>query len=182
MDLMLLRMFQRQVHVQCQFMLFAAKEISTALAQKDTTRIFYAIQNLLNAAANISKALWGQGGSLTAQRQALRDSIGVSETSPLREVTMRNNFEHFDDRLDRWWKESARHNHADLNIGPKSMIAGVDDIDRFRMFDPQTTELVFWSQTFNLQALIGEVQRILPKLAEEAEKPHWNPKERESSA
>ena len=87
MDLMLLRVFQQQVLLQCQFMLMAAQDVNETLKNGDTRRTFYAIQNLLNAAANISKAFWGQGGRLTVKRQLLRDSIGVSESSPLREIT-----------------------------------------------------------------------------------------------
>jgi len=176
MDLMLLRTFQRQVATQCKYLLFAAQEANVSMQQHNVERIFYALQNILNAGANISKALWGQGGKLTAERKPLRDSIGISDDSPLREVTMRNNFEHFDERLDRWWKESTRHNHADHFIGPKDrMIVGIEAIDMFRMFDPQTKDLTFWGQEFNLQRLIDEIQLILPKLEAEADKPHYDP-------
>lgn len=178
MELMLLRTFQNQVLLQCEFMLFAAEDVNSALGGggSDTVhRVFYGLQNLLNAAANVSKALWGQAGSLATERKTLRDSIGVSDDSPLREVTMRNNFEHFDERLDRWWAKSSNHNHVDLIVAPRGAISGADDIDTFRWFDSNTADLVFWSQQFNLQALIDEVKRILPALRLEAAKPHWTP-------
>ena len=173
MDVMLLRLFQQQVLNQCKFMLLAANDITAALQTHDVTRTFCGLQNLLNAAANISKALWGQAGKLAAQRQDLRDSIGVSDDSPLRTVTMRNNFEHFDERLDVWWRDSQQHNNVDFCLMPKSAVKGVDPVDWFRVFDPATTDLYFWSQEFNIQELITEVQRMLPKLQEEASKPHW---------
>ncbi|MBD1854386.1 MULTISPECIES: hypothetical protein [Leptolyngbya] len=172
MDLTLLRTFQRQVLNQCEFLLFAAEDVNVSLHAHNTTRVFYALQNLLNAAANISKALWGQGGRFAAQRQALRDSIGISDASPLRVVTMRNNFEHFDERLDKWWNESQRHNNVDFNIGHKYAFGHHDPIDFFRNFDPQNGELYFWSQEFNIPELITEVQRILPTLRAEVDKPH----------
>ena len=164
MDRSLLRMFQRQVAIQCRCLLRAAQDVDKGLQNRDIDYTFYALQNLLNAGANISKSLWGQGGKLAAERKPLRDSIGIDDTSPLREVTMRNNFEHFDERLDRWWKQSARHNNVDMNIGPKdTMIKGVDDIDMFRQFDPGTADITFWGQEFNTQQLVTEAQRILPK-------------------
>ncbi|HEX3181285.1 MAG TPA: hypothetical protein VHR44_08530 [Beijerinckiaceae bacterium] len=135
-------------------MILAAREVNAALQQRDMDRLFYAIQNLLNAAANVSKALWGSGGKLAVGRQPLRDSIGIGDDSPLRNVTMRNNFEHFDERLDRWWKDSTHHNHIDFVVGPPNAVAGADDIDRFRFFDPTTTNLTFWGQEFNIQALL----------------------------
>ncbi|MEA2141968.1 MAG: hypothetical protein QOI64_398 [Solirubrobacteraceae bacterium] len=96
-----------------------------------------AIQNLLTAASNISKALWGQGGRHEVERQALRDSLGIDDTSPLREVAMRNHFEHYDERLDRWWAESVAHNHLDVSIMPPSTVQGMDANDMFRVFDPR---------------------------------------------
>jgi hypothetical protein len=175
MDLMLLRLFQRQVALQCKFLLSSAAQANKALEDRNVEGVFFALQNLLNAGANVSKALWGGGGKLAAQRKPLRDSIGITDTSPLREVAIRNNFEHFDERLDRWWNESKKHNHSDMNIASKGMISGIDEIDRFRIFDPQTKDLTFWGQEFNLQALVTEAQAILPKLEAEANKPHWDP-------
>lgn len=182
METMHLRTFQRQALLQCQFMLMAATQVDEALnasvsagAGQTTRRVFYAVQNLLNAAANISKALWGSGGRLATDRQPMRDSIGISDSSPLREVTMRNHFEHFDERIDWWWANSVRHNYVDLSVGPSGVVSGVDDSDRFRWFDPTTGDVIFWGQSFNLKALIEEVQRILPALQSEAAKPHWDP-------
>jgi len=174
MDLMLLRIFQKQVLLQCQFILFAARDINMALNQHDDTRTFYAIQNLLNAAANVSKALWGPKGKFENERKTLRDSIGVSDTSPLRETLTRNAFEHFDDRLDEWWKQSNNHNYIDLSIGSiRTAISGFSDMDMFRCLNPQTGAVSFRGTDFNLNPVIDEVRRILPKLEEEAAKPHW---------
>jgi hypothetical protein len=151
-------------------MILASEELNAALEKRNVLNIFYALQNILNASANISKALWGQRGKFASERKHLRESIGVNDESPLRNVTMRNNFEHFDERLDRWWKESKQHNMADFNLGA---IGGIAEIDSFRCFDPRTSDVSFWGQNFNVQNLIDEVCRILPKLEAEANKPHW---------
>jgi hypothetical protein len=71
---------------------------------------------------------------------------------------MRNNFEHFDERLDRWWNESKSHNYADMNIGA---IGGVEEIDSFRQYDAGTRELMFWGQNFNTGDIVAETKRIL---------------------
>lgn len=174
MDNFHLRIFQQQVLDQCHFLLASAKEVDRGLTQHDIRHVFYGIQNLLSAGANISKMLWGQGGKRSEQRKRLRDSIGISDNSPIREVTMRNHFEHMDERIDRWWSESQQHNYADKNIGPKDRtLIGLDNIDMFRLFDPETTEIVFWGQEFNLRSIVNEVRKILPLLQKEANKPHW---------
>ncbi len=85
---------------------------------------------------------------------------------------MRNNFEHIEERLDRRWRESRNHIHGDLNIGPSSMFGNLDEIDRFRLFDPKTKDVTFWGDSFNPQVVVTEVARILPKVSEEAVTPH----------
>jgi hypothetical protein len=175
MDLMLLRQFQRQVTLQCKYLLASATQTQAALVNREIEGVFFGIQNLLNASANISKALWGGGGKKTAQRKALRDSIGIDDTSPLREVAMRNNFEHLDERLERWWADCPNHNIADMSIGGQNTIVGLDRKEMFRFFDPQTTDVIFWGEAFNIQALVNEAQRLLPKLLAEAGKPRWDP-------
>lgn len=163
MDLMLLRVFQLQVSLQCQFVQRAAHDLDAALTQHDIEAVFYAIQNLLQAAANISKALWGQKGKFAEQRKPVRDSMGVDDASPLKPVSMRNKFEHFDERLDLWWKESQHHNYMDLNVASTDSIRGLDNIDMFRTFDPATANVIFWGERFNIQELVDEVLRILPQ-------------------
>lgn len=177
MEIFQLRVFQRQILDQCQFLMFAAEEVNAGIKTRNTDRIFYAIQNLLNAGANISKMCWGSKKSkMSDARKPLRDSIGIADSSPLRNVTMRNNFEHMDERIDRWWAESKRHNIADRNIGPKDRtIVGMEPTDMFRLFDPQTAIVTFWGEEFNIQALATEAERLLPRLREEADKPHWDP-------
>ena len=172
MDIMLLRVFQRQLALQCKFLLLAAEEADRGVRHRDVDSTFYAFQNLLSAAANISRALWGQRGKSATERAPLRDSIAIGDDSPLKHVAMRNNFEHFDERLEKWWKESARHNHVDLYIGPRNRtMIGLEEIDQFRSFDPETSNITFWGQEFNLTKIVDEVRRIAPKLEEEAMKP-----------
>lgn len=175
METMLLRQFQQQILLQSQFMLLAAEQINEGLKQGNITATFCALQSLLNSAANISKALWGQANSRNLARQGLRDSIGILDTSPLKATLMRNNFEHFDERLEKWWNESPNHNWVDLNTMSRGHIKDLSEnaLGWFRNFDPKTTILTFWSQDFCVQELTDEVQRILPKLEEEASKPHW---------
>lgn len=161
MEPLLLQVFQHQVLTQCEFILLAAEEVQAALQADDTTRVFYGLQNVLNAAANVSKALWGQRGKRAAQRQELRASLGIADDSPLRGVLMRNNFEHFDERVDVWWRTSKRHIYIDGNIGAKATMPASETVELFRHFDPATTILYFWNQEFHITAILAEVSTIL---------------------
>ncbi len=74
------------------------------------------VQGFLTAVANISKALWGPKGKRAQERAPLRATLKVDEASPLKPTSMRNNFDHFDDRLDTWWRTSVNHNSTDYAI------------------------------------------------------------------
>ncbi len=163
--------------MQCEFALKASDDLDAAVAIGDITLTFCAIQAILSSAANISKALWGMRKTekALAVRVPLRNSLQIRDDSPLRPLTMRNNYDHFDERLDQWWKESKRHNSVDLLIGARARIAGVDDIDRFRMYDPQTKDLMFWGETFNIGEIIEAIRQLHPVVTQEARKPHWVP-------
>src|ERR1043166_7402120 len=122
MDLMLLRVFQSQIDLQCRCALKAADDLDAALAINDVAAAFCAIQPLLSAAANISKALWGERKTKNAlaARQPRRDSLNIRDDSPLYPLKMRNSYDHFDERLDKWWKQSKNHNIIDRIIGARS--------------------------------------------------------------
>ncbi len=174
---MLLRAFQRQVKFQCECVLVAAQEIDAALTRHDDHAVFCALQALLGAAANTSKALWGvhKTKKVLAARAFLRASLQVADNSPLHPRDMRNHYDHFDERLDEWWATSKRHNIVDMGIMNRAAIRGIDDIDRFRAFDPQTGDATFAGDDFNIKAIVDEVKRILPIVTQEANKPHWEP-------
>jgi hypothetical protein len=174
---MLLLTFQHQVLIQCEYVLLAYDELNAALATTEVRRCFYALQNLLGAAANVSKACWGTqdkkfGNRRERERKPLRDSIGIKDNSPFRRVKMRNNFEHFDEKLDEWFLKSKNHIYMDLNIGPYRL-AGVQPIDVFRWYDPTTKFLYFWGQEFDVQAIVDETNRLYPLIEEEIRKPHY---------
>jgi len=167
---MLLRIFQRQVAFQLNALLDAHAGLVAALGQQNMDEVWFAVEHLLSAAANASKALWGQGAATNAARKSLRESLGVSDASPLSERRMRNHFEHYDERLDEWWEKSPNHNIADRNLAPVGGIAGLDRLSMFRQLDPMTMEVIFWGETFNIPEIVAEASRLLPIAAKEAAK------------
>lgn len=174
MPTFLLRIFQRQIAFQCRAVLLGAHDFNSAGVTTDVTRTWVAVQNILNGAANISKTMWGQGGKLAAEREPLRKSLGVSDDSPLREVVMRNNFEHFDERVDHWWRNSKNHNHLDMGVLPPDAMQGMDATDMFRVFDPTTSDIVFWGERFNINTLAEAAAKLLPIATQESMKSHMD--------
>ena len=165
----LLRVFQLEIANQCEFGLRAAGDLFHG---RDP---WYAAQNLLGAVGNISKALWGPNLATRKARKPLRDSLAVTEPNVLETGNVRNHWEHFDERLDEWWRDSTQHNYVDRNIGPVpagQMAPGSTPVDVFRNFDTATGELAFWGDTFNVPAMVRELDRLYLTAKAESAKPH----------
>lgn len=175
-DLMLLRLHQRQIEHQCRAALLALDAAQQGLDANDQHVFWASVQSFLTAAANISKTLWGSGGRLAQAREGLRKSLGVPEDSPLASTDLRNHLEHFDERLDRWYATSDSHNFVDFAIGPKGRtVVGPDETDMFRQFDPETAEIVFWGEVHPLIPIRDAIVELLPAATVESAKPHWLP-------
>lgn len=121
-----------------------------------------AIQQLLGAGATISRILWGQDAEREASRQALRSIIPVSESSPLRDRALRNDWEHLDERAEDWESASASHNMSHRGIGGR--VTGLALADQFLHFDPTTMTVTFWSHSVSIPVLVDEAQALRPRL------------------
>jgi hypothetical protein len=86
-------------------------------------------------------------------------ALRVDDSSALCSRVVRNHFDHFDEKLDEWWKGSRSHSYADLNFGS---IEGFDPIDVFRRFDSVSGTVTFWGRPYEIPAIVAELRRILP--------------------
>lgn len=175
MDDQLLQFFQRQVLLQCRFLAKAfddlQKELEALHTPHDhpwyrTESVFYSVHAQLNASANIAKAFWGSGGRSSENREPLRRSVDVADDSPFRLVTMRNHYEHFDERLEGWFDSGVR-SFIDCNImasGDFQQLQVLGQKAFLRNLDPDTYLLTFWGQEFDLLSIYKEACRIIPIL------------------
>ena len=159
MDKQKIKVFQFQVLLQCQFIVQAAK------LSENNEYLWFSLQMILVSAGNISKALWGQSGRYERERQPLRDTIKVNDSSPLKILNMRNDWEHFDERIDEWWLKSESRMFYDRNVGFN--FSDRSPIDIFRNWDPEKQELVFWGKKLNIKEIVCEIERIMPLLENE---------------
>jgi hypothetical protein len=175
------------VHEQCEYLLAAMDRVSTECAAMRAERrlprpsFWGDVQSVVLAAGNVSKLMWGQGGSRADKRAHLRESIGISDNSPLRLTRMRNHFEHVDERLETWFKESSQHIYADGHVfltprPPQGMVEAdppMDRVNTFREYDAASGTLWFWGDQLNLREIESEVRRIIPTIREKAARPFW---------
>jgi hypothetical protein len=69
---------------------------------------------------------------------------------------VRNDYEHFDARLDQWAMSSERRQYSDLNVGPKT--DGLDVYEDLRRFNGDT--LYFWNRAVNLSEVVQWSQQV----------------------
>jgi hypothetical protein len=164
----LLKIFQTELGTQCEFILIGGRQVNAYLEVRQSQPIWFALQGMLVSAANASKLLWGSRTEEALEvRRQLRESVGVTDESPLSSRRLRNDFEHFDERLERWFGQSQDHNYIGRNIGdPEGIVVvgrGVPD-DKFGHFDPSTTIVSFWEQSASLRDIVSEAERIIAVL------------------
>jgi hypothetical protein len=143
-------------------------------------RFWFSAQSIVVAAANITKAFWGSGRDqkqIEERRTPLRTSLGITEDSVFRLMSLRNHLEHFDERLDEWLEQSARKWHIDGSIGDITRLIEPppEPVEVFRFFNPANGDLTFWGDKVSIPGLVTEASELLPKALVEASKSHWEP-------
>lgn len=77
--------------------------------------------------------------------------------------TLRDHLEHFDERIDNWMQTSEHKNYIQDYIGPKGGIAGFDERDMMRQYDPASGEFTFRGEIFSLVSLFAGLKDILSR-------------------
>lgn len=165
-----------QIEMQCQFVIMAYRQLKIASSVREA---FYAINALLGASANISKAAWGlrgKDGDYYDDRIPIRQALSLIDDSPLYPLLdVRNGFEHYDQRLVTEIAKNPKPLIIDSIVGPPSSITVTPNQIRLRQFDPTTAEVQFLGYSINLNDIVNEVQRILPLAETEARAPLRTP-------
>jgi hypothetical protein len=174
----LLRVYQNHVVHCCHGVLLGAQDIDSVSSPQDVARLWYGVQNVVVNAGNLAKVFWGIGNAAERaqryeERRPLRESLSVADDSPLRDVKVRNDYEHLDERIEKWWKESPNRNIVNSMVGPRGAIIGLGENETLRWFDPTTGDVIFWGNELNVPAVVKEAARILPIALAESRKPHF---------
>lgn len=166
MDEKTLRIFQRAVLQQCEFAFIAMNDLKFFLEQDDQNRIWYSIQSYLIAVANVSKYLWPpvgrkkSDGGRQLRASVLRASLHADQLVTLRNRTLRDHFEHFDERIDKWAETSKERYFADSIVHDDVTIKWLMEGDSFRILNRNTLELTFNGQLFSLTDFNTELENV----------------------
>lgn len=188
MELFFQRVYVSEISGQAQFALNAIGALNHALQNlndknrnREASSFFHAevfrqTHSFLTHASNISRLFWppkakpqkGEEKSSADRRAAftemrgttLRKLFDLEDRNPLKNRTLRDHLEHYDERLDQWSNTSRSHNIASDTIGPQNAIVGLEPTDTMRWFDPTRNSLCFRGEEFKIEPFASAVNQI----------------------
>lgn len=174
MDDFLKRIYLQQVKQECDFCLVAVTRMNEILKLEDKSQgdFFREALDLVHHAAAVSRIFWPPGcrdkkKKARSQRrgQMLRDHLGLQSNHPIQNRTLRDHFEHFDERLDDWAENSRNKNIVTSLFGSRNAIGGdgIDDSDIIHHYDPATKIYSFRGEPFDIQELVNGINDIHQK-------------------
>lgn len=135
----------------------AASRLEAACDNSDNIEIWSSIQSILVASGNVSKILWPIK-KYKARGVRLRQILSVEEDNILSNRTFRNNFEHYDERIEKWFEDQPSAVYTDLSMNPS--MRGSMSANAHRGYNQLNNTLVFRGEVLDL----NEVQRALIEL------------------
>src|SRR5262249_22515909 len=89
--------------------------------------------------------------------------LSVPDASPLLQpIDIRNDFEHFDERLHQWAQLSKNRLFVDRNIGGRGSVnVGDDQFAYMRNFDDNTYTITFWDHQLDVVPIIQAIKSVL---------------------
>jgi|TARA_B100000678_G_scaffold262859_1_gene245312 hypothetical protein len=125
----------------------------------DELEVWSSIQLILVAAANVSKILWPHR-EFEARGEILRKLLNVDQDNLLSARKFRNHFEHYDERIENWFKEQPSAVYRDLDIDPFKSIWGITDTNKNRAYDPLKQTITFRGESLDLAAVLDALEEI----------------------
>lgn len=166
----LIFIFQNEIDKQSEYALISIDYIDyylQKLTEENSNKfIWYFVQNFLTSSADVSKLLWGSKKEENIDRKELRESLNIDDKSVLFSKKLRNHFEHYDERIESWFRESRDKNYADSNIAPTNSIIGLNEEDFLRNFDTTKMAITFKGEVYELRPLVDELIMLKKTVSE----------------
>ncbi|MHB1169474.1 MAG: hypothetical protein ACYC28_09365 [Longimicrobiales bacterium] len=139
---------------------FAALAADRLASTFDPVEVWASIQSILVATANVSKILWPVRKSSAPRGKQLRELLNVPDESPLFDRTIRNHFEHYDERVEQWFRGAGSAAYRDLSIDPRGPNPWSFTPCSHRQYNPVSQELHFRDESINLAEILAALAEI----------------------
>lgn len=149
-----------EIALQAKLAQMAGANLSSA---SSSVEHWAAIQSILSASANISKILWPVSKKRKARGMHIRELLSIDKNHFLADRSIRNSFEHYDERIEDWFEENDKATYCDLAL--EAQVPGLLMSPKFshRSYDQYTHELKFRDQKINLRELLSELAKLKEK-------------------
>ncbi len=143
----------------------AMHSLSNDMCNLDTIAIWSNVQQILVSSSNISKVFWPPNKKNNKRGRELRELLNVNDDNPLNNRSLRNHFEHFDERIDKYFEYTDQGVYTDLEIIlPKPECAYMGP-PRNRAYDPVNHIVMFRDEKLELLPIFNTLQDIKKRCA-----------------
>jgi hypothetical protein len=140
----------------------AAERLRATHENFDHVETWCSIQSILVAVGNISKILW-PNEKYKIRGERLRQLLKVEKDNPLSNRKFRNHFEHYDGRIEEYFKDNSQGVYIDLAMNPslRSGIFNDPPLNTHRGYNSFNNSLVFRNETLYLDEVLTALDNIL---------------------
>lgn len=151
--------FIDEIALQSKIAQRAAERLKATHDNYDGIEVWCSIQSILVATANVSKILWPTSTKYKMRGETLRKMLHVEMDNPLSDRKFRNHFEHYDERIEKWFDENKSPVYSDLAINPS--LQGSMGSSSHRGYNSFNNTLVFRGVSLNLSEILEALGKIL---------------------
>ena len=153
--------FISEIVLQSKIAQRAAERLEATHTNFDQVEVWCSIQSILVAAGNVSKILWPIKKEHKMRGEKLRQLLKVESDSILSDRKFRNYFEHYDERIEDWFKNSPSAVYRDVAMNPS--FTGFMSSSVNRGYNSFNNTLVFRGETLDLNAILNVLEGVLEK-------------------
>jgi hypothetical protein len=133
------------------------------LGQLDTSALLCELQNIVLQAAVLSRYFWPVRQGHEARAKQLRDALDVTDDNPLKNRDLRNEIEHFDEKLDAYLSDGIAGYIFPEFVGPLPESDGVP-AHIFRAYYPDVGLFEMLGKRYEIEPLAHEILRLHDRL------------------
>jgi hypothetical protein len=155
-------LYLREIVIQSSYAEEAWRAAQESLSSNQSGRFWIHLQTILISVGNVSKILWPSASGKHKERGSrLRHKLEILDDSMLKNRSFRNHFEHFDERLQKWFDSPRPAGFGDRNIGSTNVFnGGVNKPHWLRNYNPVEAELYFAGEAYNIKQLMVEIALV----------------------
>ncbi len=151
--------FLAEIVLQSKIAKKAADRLPKSPSGFDHIEVWCSIQSILVSAGNVSKILW-PNNSAKARGEQLRKLLNIDAKNILANRKFRNHFEHYDERIEKWFKVSKSSVYDDLAFNPIKPLWKSLPENHNRAYDQVNRIVTFRGETLDLNEILNALKEI----------------------